>query len=220
MNKTKMIVITTHNGIAYLRKLLSDIESFNIKPSEICIVDNDSTNKEHLDYIKSLRELNYNVLYNPIGGYNVGGYKYALDNLKADVWFLIQDSIRIKTDIFSEVIPKLTNKNVWTFLTFHRGLFDDSNDIRFMMEHYKTTEYEFGCFPHSYFATNEVLQKVKNEWVIPKNKIETCAMERGIPIVFKKYDISIHGLGMYEPATSGDPDAHTFFSKTYGGREH
>ena len=127
----------------------------------------------------------------------------------------MQDSVRIKQDIFSYIAPKLDDKNMYTFLTFPCGLYDDSNDRTFTLTHYGTTTYTYGCFPHSYFATNNVFQKVKEEWVLPKNKIENCGMERGAAIIFDKYNIKINGLGVYTPNESGDPDAYPFFSKSY-----
>jgi len=216
----KLVVTTTYNGKDLLKNLISDINSFGIKNEEICIVDNKSTDEEHLKYLEELKNNDYVVLYNTYGGFNIGGYKYALDNLKADVWFCMQDSIRIKQDIFSYIIPKLTDNNVYTLLTFPSGLYDDRNDITFLSIHYGTSTYSAGCFPHAYFAKDSVLQKVKNEWVIPRNKIEACGMERGAPVVFDKYGIKIHGLGVYDPPKTGDPNGYPFFYKIYGGRAH
>ena len=215
-----MIVTTTYNGLINLEKLIGDIKKFNILNEEVCIVDNGSTNKDHLNYLKELEKDGYIILYNTYGGFNLGGYKYALDNLKADVWFLMQDSVRIKQDIFSYITPKLTDKNVYTFLTFPCGLYDNHDDINFLLIHYGTTQYTRGCFPHSYFAKDEVLQKVKNKWILPKNKIENAGMERGAAVVFDKYGIEIKGLGIYTPNESGDPGAYPFFSKTYTGGKY
>ena len=216
----KLIVIVTHNGINHLKNLLEDIKSFNISNNEVCIVDNKSTNSDHLIYLQELKKEGYKILHNPNGGYNIGGYKYALDNLEADVWFLIQDSIRIKTNIFSQITPLLTNKNVYTFLTFACGLYDNNDDRSFLLINYGTTQYSKAAFPSSYFAKNEVLQKVKNEWIIPKNKIEAMGMERGTSVVFDRNNIKIIGLGIYTPNESGDPNAYSFFTKIYGGRAY
>ena len=212
-----MIVITTHNGLN-LKNLLKDIKSFNVLNEEICVVDNESTDENHLKYLEELEKDNYIVLHNTYGGFNIGGYKYALDNLKADVWFCMQDSIRIKQDIFSYITPLLTDKNVYTFLTFPCGLYDNNDDRNFLLINYGTTQYTSGYFPHSYFAKNEVFQKVKKEWYIPKNKIEAAGMERGAAVVFDKHNIEIKGLGIYTPEESGDPNAYPFFSKIYGGK--
>ena len=51
------IVTTTYNGMHNLKNLLEDIKGFGISNEDVCIVDNESNNIEHLDYIK---ELNFN----------------------------------------------------------------------------------------------------------------------------------------------------------------
>ena len=99
-------------------------------------------------------------------------------------------------------------------------MYDNGQDITFMLTHYGTTKYSKACFPHSYFALDEVLQKVKNDWHHPVNKIEACGMERGTAIVFDKHGIEIKGLGIYTPELSGDPDHWPFFAKIYGNRGH
>ena len=110
-----MIIIVTHNGEKLLRNLLSDIQGFGILHEKICIVDNMSTDKNHLDYLNELKKDNYYILHNPKSTYEVGAYKYALENFKDDIWFLMQDCNRLKYNIFNEITPKLTTNNVYTF---------------------------------------------------------------------------------------------------------
>jgi len=214
----KLIVITTHNGYSFIENLLSDIKSFKIKNEEICIVDNGSDKEEHFKYLNKLKKDNIIILNNPKGGYNLGGYKYALDHLKSDIWFLIQDSIRIKQDIFSRVEPLLTDNNVYSFLTFPYNIYDSHDDKRLTEQWYGTTVYSKGAFPSSYFAKDEVLQKVKNFWIFPKNKIEAMAMERGASIIFDRFNIKIIGLDMYNSSRTSDPNGYPFFYKIYGSR--
>jgi glycosyltransferase involved in cell wall biosynthesis len=213
-----MIVIATHNGKNLLKDLLSDITSFNISNEKICVVDNNSTDVSHLQYLKELEKNGYVILHNKNGGYELGAYTYAFDNLKDDVWFTMQDSIRIKQDIFSYVTPLLTNKNVYTFLTVPGGMYDSAEDRLFLMMHYGTLSYSKICFPTAIFALDEVIRKVKDEWYIPKNKIEAMAMERGVAVVFDKYQIEVKGLGVYDPPKTGDPEGYPHFYKIYGSR--
>lgn len=214
-----MIVIATHNGKSHLSKLLGDLQQFGIFNKDICVVDNQSTDKSHLNYLDELNVNTYKVLYNPESTYELGAYKYALDNLKSEYWFCMQDSVRIKTNIFEVVTPLLTDKNVYSFLTYECGAWDNSADIEFLMRNFGTTQYSRACFPSSYFAKNYVMQKVKKYWILPTNKIECMAMERGASIIFDRAGIEIKGLGEYEPTKSGDPDGYIFFSKSYGSRQ-
>jgi glycosyltransferase involved in cell wall biosynthesis len=218
-----MIVIATHNGAIkdgqpFLPDLLSDIRGFNIPNNKVCVVDNLSTDQSHLEYLNELKKENYNILYNPISSFELGAFKYGVDNLKDDVWFFMQDSIRIKLNIFEYVIPRLTEKDVYTFLTFQTGMFDDHNDRAFLSIHFGTTYYSRGIYASSIFALDEVIQSVKNDWVIPRSKTEAAACERAVAVVFDRHNIRIHGLGEYEPDRSSDPNGYTFFSKIYGKR--
>jgi len=213
----RIIVIVTFNGYQVLTNLLNDIKGFNIPNSEVCIVDNKSNDEEHLAFLKGLEADDYKVLYKS-KGFELSAYKYALDNIEADVWFLLQDSIHIKQDIFSLITPLLTDSNVYSFLTFSPGLYDNHDDRAFLLLNYGTLQYSRANWPSCYFAKDSVLQKVKNEWKLPKNKIEAMAMERGTAIVFDRHNIEIKGLGVYDPPKSADPDAYPFFAKTYKGR--
>jgi len=213
-----MIVIVTHNGEKCLKNLLSDINNFNIPNNKVCIVDNLSTNEIHLQYLQDIQKVGYNILYNPKSTYEVGAFKYALENLHDDVWFCMQDSIRLKEDIFSSVIPKLTEKNVYTFLTLAPGIFDDINDRRILSMNFGTMKYSKGIFGCSMFALDSVFQKVKNDWFIPSNRTEAAACERTLSVVFDRHEIEIKGLGIYDPPKTSDPDGYSFFSKVYSGR--
>lgn len=214
-----MIVIASYNGQNFVPPLLSDLASFNIPNDKICIVSNKSDNPEFLKYLDEIKTQGYNVLHNPRSTYALGAFKYAIDNLKDDVWYGMQDSYRIKEDIFSYVRPKLTDKNMYTFLTFAPGVWD-SNDDRFILNmKFGTTKYSKGIFASSIFALDSVIQKVKNDWFIPTNKIEDMASERAVSVVFDRHGIEINGLGLYDPPKTSDPNGYSFFSKTYGGRK-
>jgi glycosyltransferase involved in cell wall biosynthesis len=213
-----MIVIASHNGEKYLKDLLADIKRFNISNNKVCVVDNLSTEESHLEYLKKLKEEGYNILYNPKSTYELGAFKYAVDNLKDDVWFSMQDSIRIKYDIFSEVKPKLTPDNMYTFLTFPYAAYDNNDDRTFLLMRYGTMKYSKGVYASSIFALDEVVQRVKDDWFIPRNKIDAAGSERGVAVIFDRYNIEINGLGIYEPNKSSDPEGYPFFSKIYGGR--
>jgi hypothetical protein len=214
-----MIVIASYNGLEFVPNLLTDLKNFNISNNKICIVDNKSTDQNFLNYLEQLKKEDYNILHNPKSTYALGAFKYAIDNLKDDVWFGMQDSYRIKQDIFSYVTSKLTDKNMYTFLTFASGVWD-SNDDRFILNmKFGTTKYSKGIFASSIFALDSVIQKVKNDWFIPTNKIEDMASERAVSVVFDRHNIEINGLGLYDPPKTSDPNGYPFFSKTYGGRK-
>jgi hypothetical protein len=215
-----MIVIATHNGEQYLINLLSDIKSFGIENKDISIVDNKSDNISHLNYLSTLTNDGYNVLYNDIGTYEVGAFKKGIDTFKSDVWFCIQDSIRLKQNIFELVEKKLTDKNVYTFLTFEKYVHDSPYYKDIYIRNYGTSEYSKGIFGCNIFAKNEVIQLVKDEWILPINKAESEAMERELSIIFDKHNIEIIGIDLLD--TSGrifqGVDVYPFFQKIFARR--
>lgn len=213
-----MIVIATHNGKNLLTDLLADIKGFEIANETICIVDNKSTKQESLDYLQELKTQGYYVLHNPKSTYEVGAYKYALDNFKDSVWFLMQDCNRLKYNIFKEITPKLTPDNVYTLLTFPTGMYDSNYDRMFLNLHFGTTYYSKGIYANTIFALDEVIQKVKDDWIIPQSKLDTAASERALATVFDRHKIKIIGMGEYNPSKSTDPNGYPHFWHIHGGR--
>lgn len=212
-----MIVIATHNGEKLLKNLLLDISSFKIPNEKVCIVDNQSSGSS-LDYLEELKKNDYKILHNPKSTYEVGAYLYALDNFNDDVWYMMQDCNRIKYDIFSEIFPKLTKDNVYTLLTFPTGIYDSNYDRMFLNLHFGTTQYSKGVYACTIFALNEVIQIVKNDWIVPKQKLDSAAMERGLAVVFDRHKIKIIGMGEYNSDRSTDPNGYAHFYHIHGGR--
>ena len=190
-----MVVIATYNGKNFLIDLLGDIKSYNIPNNEVCIVDNNSNDLHHIEYLKTLIPKGYNILFNPKGGYAPGAFKLAFETLKSDVWFCFQDSIRIDENIFKIITPKLTNKNVYTFITFYNQDYIFVPGIyHYLFTNYGTVDYKLGLMGSMIFAKDEVVQLVKNDWAIPTYKLEDCAAEIGTGIIFERHGIEIIGM--------------------------
>lgn len=209
------IIIATHDGYKLLFDLLSDIERYGVKNEDVCIVDNLSDNKNHLEYLKSLKIKKYNILYNEEATYEVGAYKWAIEHgIKSDIYFFFQDSIRLKSNIFETIPPKLTNNNVYTFLTFAAKIHDhDPNDKKCLLEHYGTLDYSKGIFGNMFFARDEVIQKVKDQWILPRNKLGSTTAERGLSVIFDRNNIEIIGMAEYNTANNPTGEGYPFFRK-------
>jgi GT2 family glycosyltransferase len=112
-----MIVIATHNGKEHLKKLLSNLESFKLD-KEISIIDTMSSNKESLDFLdeistKNIYNLNINIYKTEYRGFDTGAYIYAINNLIAERFYFLQDSIIIKDRELFDITDdgqKLTTK--------------------------------------------------------------------------------------------------------------
>ena len=215
-----MIVIVTHNGEMFLKNLLSDIKGFNIPNEKVCVVDNQSNQENSLNYLEELKKDNYHILHNIKSTYEIGAYLYALDNLKDDIWFLMQDVNRLKYDIFSEITSKLTKNNVYTLLTFKTGECDSNYDRFFLNLHFGSTYYSKGVYANTMFALDEVIQKVKNDWIAitPKSKLDSAATERALAVVFDRHNIKIIGMGDYDPNRSTSPTGYPHFYHIHGNR--
>jgi hypothetical protein len=138
------------------------------------------------------------------------------------VWFFLQDSIRVKQNIFEEITPKLTDKNVYTFLTFNdqRILFNPGVS-EFLMEQFQKNSYRLGIFGNMFFAKNSVVQSVKNDWVITTNKLYNNCMEIGLGVIFDRHNIEIIGLDVYDERINvfDGSTLYPFFDKIAKRRE-
>lgn len=212
-----MVVIPTYNGGKdILEGILSDLAKFNVPNNKICIVDNGSTDHSHLKVLEDIKYNGINVLINPNPGYEIGAYKLAIEKFKSDVWFFLQDSIRIKQNIFEDIPPLLTNKNVYTFLFWRNQDYVFVPEIyRFLFESYNTVVYDMAIYGNMFFARDEVVQLVKNDWVTPKNKWESVSNEIGLGIVFEKHGIEIIGMDACDDRVDvvNGFDGYPFFTK-------
>lgn len=214
-----MIVIATHNGGLVLRDLINDIQSFGIRNNQICVVDNASTDKNHMNFMEDIKYNGINIIFNPISTYEVGAFKLAINKYQSDVWFLFQDSLRIKENIFEYIIPKLTDTNVYTWITFPYKTYDSNDDNIFLQRHYQTTEYSRGMFGSMMMMKNSVAQLVKDDWITPSSKIDSMGMERGVSVVFDKHNIEIIGLEEFNWVKLHQDNQYRFFQKIFKGRK-
>lgn len=212
-----MIVIPTYNGRDHLINLLTDIQEFDIPNDKVCIVDNKSTNIGHLEYIEDLKKSGYNVLYNTHATYELGAFKFAIDNgIIDDNYALFQDSIRLNTDVINYVFNKLDDNTVYTLANFEAYKYDSPNDRMYLAINYGTGNYSTGLLGSMFFINHNALQKVKDQWKLPRNKIDSMGTERALATIFDKNGINIIGLEKYDPALGGD---YKNFTKLYGGRQ-
>ena len=197
-----MIVIATNNVSEFLPNLLSDLEKFNIT-EEISIIDTQSNDLEFINYLFNLKlkyQLNINVYQTPYRGFDTGAYVYAINNLKSDRFIFLQDSIKIKTKEFFDVIDeklKLTNiVCVMSFIGNYWGNYPDSEILKqYCEENFGSIEYDVGIYGPMFSISYSDSQLFnKNELIYPINKLQQMAMERCWPILFKKHNLSISAV--------------------------
>jgi hypothetical protein len=214
-----MIVIATNNGKPYLLELLSDFQRIGVS-DEISIIDTQSTDIESLEFLESLKikndfGLKINVYQTPYRGFDTGAYIYAINNLKSDKFYFMQDSIKIKSiEYFNEINKRLKVGTVVPLITFGPHLYDENEQIIFCYENFDSIEYDKGIFGPIFAITNEDVRKIDKKYLVyPTNKMLQMGMERGWSVLFKKYGFEIEPIeGAYDYMKLSN-DGYSLFKK-------
>jgi hypothetical protein len=212
-----MIIIATNNGMEFLPNLLSDLEKFNIT-EEISIIDTQSSDSKFIDYLENLKsfnkfKLNINVYQTPYRGFDTGAYVYSIKNLKSDRFIFLQDSIRIKSkDFFNLIDEKLKTSNVVTVLTFDGNFWDNQIQKDFSLKHFGTTTFDKGIFGPMFSISYLDSQKL-NSLIYPIDKNQQMAMERCWSIIFKQQNFTIDSIDGSHNDFKIQNDGYTYFSK-------
>lgn len=170
-----MVCISTNNGIKYLPEL---IKSLRYIP--YTIIDTGSTDPEFLEYLKTLE----NVLYTD-GGWCLGAYKHAVENIDADWYFFMHDSMRIKNRNF---LDKFKNCEVCGWLSFPM-FFDNQSQFSTMSSLYPGETPDKGIFGPIFYATKDALDKINIHK--PTNIDDAHGMERGIAMAFNQVGVKV-----------------------------
>ena len=213
-----LIVIATNNGIDFLPELLLSLH--NIKCNyDIAIVDTGSTDYNYIQYLQELQitnnfELNVKIYMPQNIKYDTGAYLFAIKELPSHVYYFLHDSMKIKSDLFFELInSKLTHDTIVPLLTFGKGN-DSSFDIQFLQEKFENSNYNVGIFGPIFSASRECLNKLPIDKIpMPCNKNEQMAMERYWAKLFELYNINIIPLeGDYNRSRLSNDD-YSYFVK-------
>ncbi len=210
-----MIVIATNNGKQFLENLLKDIESCKFS-DKISIIDTQSTDAESIEYLNELINnknkfnLNITIYKTPYRGFDTGAYIYAINNINSEYYIFLQDSIRIKNNMFfQEIYNRLKPNTVIPLITFEGNRWDTDEQKNFAIKYFNTIEFDKGIFGPIFAARNEDLQKIdKSLLFYPTNKQQQQAMERIWCIIFNKYNFIISPL-------EGDYDDDKLFNNKY-----
>lgn len=160
-----MIIIASYNGKRFLENLLSTIKY------PYTIIDNGSNDPETIEYLKDKNVMRGN------GGWSPGAYKYAVDNIDADWYFFMHDSMLIKNPDF---LDKFNTHDVCGWLSFPM-FFDNSSQEQYIRSMYNLTAK--GCFGPIFYSTKEAIKKIR--WERPETIDQSHGMERGITCAFK-----------------------------------
>jgi hypothetical protein len=221
-----MIVIASHNGKAHLTDLLVNLESINLLGLDVSIIDTQSNELDTIEFLDSIAKTNpYNytihVHKTPYRGFDTGAYIYAINNIKADKFFFIQDSIRIKRQDFFKVIDnKLKLGTAVNLIQFNTNLYDSQEQKSFCQNAFNQVKYSKGVFGPMFSIYAEDIKRIKSDHLIyPINKMQQMGMERGWAILFDIYGITLDSLeGDYNFEMLVN-DKYKYFKKLFNKRK-
>lgn len=218
---SEILVIATNNGKKYLTNLLNSLEiiKFNKK---IAIIDTQSTQTDSIEFLKGLKlnneyNLDIEIYKTPYSGYDTGAYIYAMKNFKYEVFYFIQDSMVIKSiDFFEKIKEKLSPGVIVPIVTFCSNFYDNEEEKNFCLNNLGTYNYSKGIFGPMFSITGQDVSLIEDKWfVLPKNKNEQMAMERGWSIIFEKYNFKIIPLEGEHNNDKLYNDKHIYFKKIF-----
>lgn len=222
-----MIVIATNNGMKYLPSLLASLELHGTGDHEVLVMDTGSSNPEFLTYLKEIgdREWPFKLAVDrtPFSGYDTGAYIHAYRTREADTYVFMQDSVLVKSAGWIHAFESRLTFNVGCvpWLVFPMQ-WDNQDQIDWIQAKYRTNQWPpFGIFGPIFCATKEALDMLDSRRyleVIPSNKIEQQAMERGWATAFE-----LSGLSVRPIETSFDEkllfdDCYTHLTKRFAIR--
>lgn len=218
-----MIVIATHNGKNHIAELLTNLKEVDLTTS-VAIIDTGSED-ESFEYIKTLNNsseypFKVEVHQTPYRGFDTGAYIYALNNIKAERFYFMQDSIRIKDSrFFKNIDSKLLPGTVVPLVTFGANVYDDQEQVDFCVKHFESSNFERGIFGPIFSILNDDIQKIDKRFLVwPTSKVLQMGMERGWSVLFKKYGFAIDPLEGEYCYNRLVNDQYSQFRKIFCGR--
>lgn len=116
-----VIVIPLYNPTELNYNIIKSYEKLDRELFDIIVVDNISTNTDYLDEIKKLDFIKYELSeFN--GGYETGALYQIYRKTNYDTYFLVQDSIQIKSFSFFENYSFYYTESVLAFAPIYRSI--------------------------------------------------------------------------------------------------
>lgn len=183
-----MIVIPSHDRLDVLEQCLSSVFASNRNGHEVFVYDTNSKNSDYLRGIEGVIKKFPGTIFERSDEdcYEAGAQFYAYKNFASNTYFFIQDSVVITNNDFFVIVDEML------------GEYDFVNFFEFKFNYYPR-EKEWaeegipivklpkkGVFGSMFAVRKDVLDKIPREWLIktPKNKTQSCAMERRWSIMF------------------------------------
>ena len=201
------IVIPCYNPTELNYNIIKSYENLDTDGFDIFVVDNMSTNTEFIEKIKLL-----NVKYELSefnGGYETGALYQIYKKTKYDTYFLIQDSIQIKSFNFIENYSDYHSSYALAFTPIfsRHNKFDWGIDNEFLNEDInevlKQSDAYDGIMCNAFGIKSYLLERIFrsnlfSEKIIPKHKFDSMAWEGCWAVLFQYFRIPVMFVNSYE----------------------
>jgi hypothetical protein len=198
-----MIVVASHNRIDCLDSIIKNLLNINTNNHKILIVDTGSDNINYLKYFNECKSKYSNIIFERIENkcWHFGAFFHAYQSYKTeDKFIFLQDSLTIvNSNLILEWDSLLNEFDVVPWANF--GYWHQNEEARAYTEDDlpnsdKPTDSIFGPI----FGINKSsLDKIPKEWIKPiTNRVEGCAMERRLSLMFHILKLKKHYIDYEE----------------------
>jgi len=202
------IVIPLYNPTEFNYNIIKSYENLDRQLFDIIVVDNVSTITEYVNEIKKLDFIKYELSeYN--GGYETGALYQVYLKSDYENYFLVQDSIQIKSFGFFENYSFYYKESVLAFAPIidRHAKFDWGSNNEFFNQDIDEIlmlgEKFDGVMCNAFGIKKFLLKRIFNsnlftERVIPKHKFDSMAWEGCWAVLFQYFNISVEFLNPKE----------------------
>jgi len=200
------IVIPLYNPTEFNYNVIKSYENLDSQYFDIIVVDNNSNITEYVDKIKAINFVKYELSeFN--GGYETGALYQVYRKTNYDDYFLIQDSIQIKSFRFFETYSLFYLETVLAFSPIYHSIerlyFDNNIPSAHIEEVLKIGKKSDGIMCNAFGIKRYLLQRIfeSNIFsldVIPKTKKDSMGWESAWAVYFDYFNMPIRFLNPEE----------------------
>ena len=227
------IVVSFHDSVRSLEKLLGALETYGTGGYDIVIVDNNSQTPEALDYLKWLQEektgypIKVTILRTEPSSYETGSLITALHNTDYEEFLLMQDSMYpIRSDWMQEFQDKRPICDVVSFCAFQPVFLACSDEHKEYIYQVCGADAKIplsGIFGNIILVTRSVLRDLESKGYfkpenIPSRKIHSECWERIWAIIFANNGYRVQALIPHFDFIAMQ-HSHPRLRKTFMGRQ-
>jgi len=197
-----LIIISSKAPNPFLFDCIDSLYKIQIKDSteyKICVIDSDSDDKSNYEKI-NFDFPDVDIIYAKNKNYEYGAWKCGFDLYpNCDIYFTLQDSMRIKT----QIDINLHNAFIWennTGFNSHLSIKEKGKEyLKLNGLNYKDIDENFKLtFGNIFIVNNAIMKDIFHTLTIPPiDKVGSCVYERIFGLYFISRNINTVNIGNY-----------------------